>query len=140
LIVSLFTETLSVVRQIIELFDLFNSVVDLTHISLVNSCLVAELLSPNVNLASQNLILCLKIIVFGQGRFQFIFKKLDFMLVLSHLGSCWSDSFEELLLFGKLFSQFFLLVTQDHHMPKFKRWTVTAVIRWDSNLNLCRLK
>ena len=65
LVVGLFTEALSVIGQVVKLLDLFNCVVYLTNVSFVNSGLVAKLFPPNVNIASQNLVLSLKIIVLG---------------------------------------------------------------------------
>ena len=125
LVVGLFTESLSVIGQVVKLLDLFNCVVYLTNVSFVNSGLVTKLFPPNVNIASQNLVLSLKIIVLGESCLQLVFKKLNFMLVFSHLGSDWPDGFEHLLLFGKLFSEFLLLITKNHHVSKFKQWTVT---------------
>ena len=125
LVVGLFTESLSVIGQVVKLLDLFNCVVYLTNVTLVNSGLVAKLFPPNVNIASQNLVLSLKIIVLGESCLQLVFKKLYFMLIFSHLGSGWPDGFEHLLLLGKLFSQFLLLITKNHHVSKFKQWTVT---------------
>jgi hypothetical protein len=127
LVVSLFAETLSVVGQVIELLDLFNRVVNLTNVALVDSSLVAELLSPNVDLASKDFILSLEVIVLGQSCLQLIFKKLNFVLVLSHLGSGRSNRFEDLLFVSKLLSEFLLLIAKNHHVSKFKRRTVTAV-------------
>jgi hypothetical protein len=76
------------------LLNLFNCVVYLANVSLVHSGLVAKLFSPDVDIASQNLVLCLKIVVLGECSLQLVFKKLDFMLVFSHLGSSWPDGFE----------------------------------------------
>ena len=56
LVVGLFTEALSVIGQVIKLLDLFNCVVYLTNVTLVNSGLVPKLFPPNVNIASQNLV------------------------------------------------------------------------------------
>lgn len=65
LVVGLFTEALSVIGQVVKLLNLFNCVVYLSNVALVNSGLVAKLFPPNVNFASQNLVLSLKIIIFS---------------------------------------------------------------------------
>ncbi len=73
LVVSLLTEALSVIGQVVELLDLFNCVVYLANVSLVNSSLVAKLFPPNVNITSQDLVLSLKVIVLGESCLQLVF-------------------------------------------------------------------
>lgn len=63
LVVGFFAETLSIISQIVKLFDFLDCVVNFTHIALVNPGLVAQLLSPYVDVASKHFILRLKVVV-----------------------------------------------------------------------------
>jgi hypothetical protein len=126
LVVSFLTKTLSIISQIVELLDLLHSVSNLTSVALVNSGLVSELLSPDIDLASKHFVLRLQIVEFCQRGVEFVFKKFNLVLVLSHFRRSWSDLLEIFLLFLKLLSKFLFLVAEHHHMSKFKIWTVTG--------------
>jgi hypothetical protein len=57
------------------------------------------LLAPDVDLLPQIFVGSLKIVKNNVGFVQLVFEHLDFMLVLSHLGSGGPDSLERILLF-----------------------------------------
>ena len=126
LVVGFLAETLSIISQIVELLDLLHCVPNLTSVPLVNPGLVSQLLSPDINLASEHFVLRLQIVEFCQCGVEFVFKKFDLVLVLSHFSRSRSNLLEVLFLFLKLLSEFLLLVAEHHHMSKFKIWTVTG--------------
>ena len=81
--------------------------------------MVAELLAPDIDFVTKGLILSLKIVKFSESNLNFVLKKFYLVLVVSHLGGGWSDSFKVLVSFLELLTELFLLITEDHKAPNF---------------------
>lgn len=85
--------------MVVKLLDFLNSLSDFCGVAFVHSGLVAKLLPPYIDFASKSFILGLKVVELGKGRVEFVLKHLDFVPVLGHLGSRWTNVFQNLPLF-----------------------------------------
>jgi hypothetical protein len=121
LIVGVLAEALAVVSEAIDFLDFVDVFTNFFVVDFINAPLVAELLSPGVNLLAERLILRLELVKLSQSLLASIFEELDLVLVLGHLGSGRSNLLERLLLFTELLSKFLLLVAEDHQVPIFKK-------------------
>jgi hypothetical protein len=123
LVVSVLTESGSVVALQIHFLDFINSFTDLTTVNFINAHLVAELLAPDVDIVTENLVLGLEVVVFLESGLASVFQEFYLVLVLTHLGGCGSDSFELLVLLSQLIFEFLLSITQNHQVSeKNKRY------------------
>ena len=67
LVVCVLAETLSIVRLLIELFDVVNGLLNFVVVAVVDPDLVSQLLTPDINLLSERLVPRLQIIELGVG-------------------------------------------------------------------------
>ena len=119
LIVGILAEAGAVICLLIKFLNLINSLIDLTTVAFVHTGLVSELLAPDVNVFSQQLVLRLKSVELDSGVLASIFEKVDFMLVFSHLRGGWTNGLQVTFLFFELFAQLFFLVGKYHKVFLF---------------------
>ena len=100
LVVGFFRKALALVGKVIKLLNFFYCLSDLSCKALVDTVLVTLLLAPDIDFLPKVFVLSLKIVKNNVGFVKLVFEHLDFMLVLSHLGSGGPDSLERILLFA----------------------------------------
>jgi len=84
LIVSILAEARTVISLGIKLFDVVNSFVDFTAVSLVDTRLVLQLFAPGVDVFPQNLVLGLQSVQLDRTVLATVLKQFYFVLVLAH--------------------------------------------------------
>lgn len=117
LIVSFFRYSLSLISEIVKFFDLVNNILNFFLIVLIDSGLVALLLSTNINFFSQISRACLQVIVSLQRLVKLVLKDFDLILIKLHLGWAWSCLFQTLLFFIEFFKSLLVLVLVYKELP-----------------------
>lgn len=82
LIVGVLAETLAVVSETVDLLDVVDVLSDLTVVSFVDAPLVAQLLSPGIDLLAERLVLRLEFVKLSESLVTSILEELDLVLVL----------------------------------------------------------
>lgn len=119
LIVGVLAEAGAVKSLLVKFLNVVNGLVDLAVKALVDATLVAQLLSPDVDLVSQDLVLGLEGVQLDGLFLAAVLKHLDLSAVLQVLGGGGTHVFEVALPFSQLFTEFLLLVGQDHKVLLF---------------------
>jgi hypothetical protein len=110
LVLSFLRCSLSMVGGNVKLFSLIIDSKNLRVVTAVNSVLIFEFLSHDINLLSQLTIRSLEFVVLDEILINLILKSLALVLVLSYLGSWWSHLLQMGLFLSKLFTCLLVLV------------------------------
>ena len=124
LVVGLFGDSLALESGPVEVLGLLVGDLDVLTVNMVDSDLVPHLLSHNVDLLPQGLVLTLQVVVLDQVLVELVLESLDQMGILDDLGGLWTHLLELLLLLGELITSLLVLVLENHQTPK----TVTCKI------------
>ena len=120
LVIGFLRKSLTLVGDVVQIFYFFNSLPNFYCQALVNTGLIALLLTPDINFLSKVLVLWLQVVKKDVWFVKLVLELLNLVLIFLHLRSGWSNGVKVHLFLIKFFEGLFVLVFKHQKSPKFK--------------------